>query len=46
MKERIFIDETEIVAGVTLGNSATRMSWKADELQEITVMQMEVKKLF
>ena len=46
MKERIVIDETEIVAGVTLGNSATRMSWKADELQEITVMQMEVKKLF
>ena len=46
MKERIFIDETEIVAGVTMGTQATRMSWKADELQEITVMQMEVKKLF
>ncbi len=46
MKERIFIDETEIVAGVTFGNQATRMSWKADELQEITVGQMEVKKLF
>ena len=45
-KERIFIDETEIVAGVTFGNSVTRMSWKADELQEITIMQMEVKKLF
>ena len=46
MKERIFIDETEIVAGVTMGTQATRMSWKADELQEITVMKMEVKKLF
>lgn len=46
MKERIFIDETEIVAGVTMGNSATRMSWKADELQEIVITQMEVKKLF
>ena len=46
MKERIFIDETEIVAGVTFGNQATRMSWKADELQEITIAQMEVKKLF
>ena len=45
-KERIFIDQTEIVAGVTFGNQATRMSWKADELQEITIMQMEVKKLF
>lgn len=46
MKERIFIDQTEIVAGVTFGNSAVRMSWKADELQEVTIGQMEVKKLF
>ena len=46
MKERIFIDKTEIVAGVTMGNSAVRMNWKADELQEITVVSMEVKKLF
>jgi len=46
MKERIFIDKTEIVAGVTLGNSAMRMSWKAGDLQEIMVMPMEVKKLF
>lgn len=46
MKERIFVDKTEIVAGVTMGNSAVRMSWKADELQEITVVSMEVKKLF
>ena len=45
-KERIFIDKTEIVAGVTFGNQATRMSWKAEDLQEITIMQMEVKKLF
>ena len=45
-KERIFIDQTEIVAGVTMGNSAVRMSWKAEDLQEITVMPMEVKKLF
>lgn len=45
-KERIFIDKTEIVAGVTMGNSATRMTWTADQLQEITVMKMEVKKLF
>ncbi|MBO4676693.1 MAG: hypothetical protein J5633_04000 [Oscillospiraceae bacterium] len=45
-KERIFIDQTEIVAGVTFGNQATRMSWKAEDLQEITIMQMEVKKLF
>ena len=46
MKERIFVDKTEIVAGVTFGNSATRMSWKADELQEITIMKIEEKKLF
>ena len=46
MKERIFIDETEIIAGVTMGNSAVRMNWKADELQEIVIARMEVKKLF
>ena len=46
MKERIFVDKTEIVAGVTFGNTATRMSWKADELQEITIMKIEEKKLF
>ena len=43
MKERIFIDQTEIVAGVTLGTQATRMSWKADELQEITIMKWRSK---
>ena len=45
-KERIFIDKTEIVAGVTLGNSAMRMTWTADQLQDITIMTMEQKKLF
>ena len=45
-KERIFIDKTEIVAGVTMGNSATRMTWTADQLQDITFMKMETKKLF
>ena len=45
-KERIFVDKTEIVAGVTMGNSATRMTWTADQLQEITFMKMETKKLF
>ena len=45
-KERIFVDKTEIVAGVTMGKSATRMSWTADQLQDITFMKMETKKLF
>ena len=45
-KERIFVDKTEIVAGVTMGDSAVRMSWTADQIQDITFMKMETKKLF
>ena len=45
-KERIYVDKTEIVAGVTMGDSAVRMSWTADQIQDITFMKMETKKLF
>lgn len=41
-KERVFVDETEIVAGIM----GQRVSIKAGDVAEVTVSAMEVKKLF
>ncbi|NMA38499.1 MAG: hypothetical protein GX942_09390 [Papillibacter sp.] len=44
-KERIFIDKTEIVCGLLMGTTATRVSIKASDIIEVSFSAMEVKKL-
>jgi hypothetical protein len=44
-KERIFIDKTEIVCGIVMGTSATRVNIRASDITEITFSAMEAKKL-
>ena len=46
LKERVFVDKTEIVAGIVMGNSATRISIKAEDIAEVSISAMPVKKLF
>jgi hypothetical protein len=44
-KERIFIDKTEIVCGMVMGTSATRINIRASDIIEITISAFEAKKL-
>ena len=45
-KERVFVDEREVVAGIKMGKSMNRISLKADDIAEVIIGSMEVKKLF
>jgi hypothetical protein len=44
-KERIFIDKTEIVCGMVMGTSATRVNIRASDILDISIAAFEVKKL-